>query len=108
AHARRRQSRESYGGSCCVAITTTPAEAGALGISKRRPPGFRAPVGESAPAPVDHEHRGTTLIDPDAGAVPAPVATFDAARVGDTLLDAHRAATSGINPAHAVAIILAF
>src|SRR5690242_20491395 len=65
------------------------------------------PMRGSAPAAIDHELGVATAVHPDAGAVPAPVLAFDAARVGNLARDAYVAAAAGVDLAHAVVVALA-
>src|SRR5690606_16603856 len=69
----------------------------------RRP----APDRNSAPAALDDEGRVAAAVHPHAGAVPAPVAPLDAARVGMLALDAHVAAAAGVHLAQLVAVVAA-
>src|SRR6185312_5089669 len=61
----------------------------------------------AGPAALHAEHAFAARIDPDAGAVPAPGAAFDASRLGDLLHEAHAAAAAGVDLAHVVVVAAA-
>ena len=61
----------------------------------------------SVPAAVDGEFSRTALIDPHAGAVCAPVASFDAGAVGHLSRDGHSTGSAKIDGTEPVLEVLA-
>src|SRR6185503_10970534 len=96
-------SAKCYGGSCCTATSGRARKENARQLAGA----LHHLSAQSAPAALDREDAFAAGIDPDARAVPAPGAAFDAWRLRDLPRNVDAATAAGIDHAHVVLVVAA-